>query len=443
MPKNKKIISIAVKDLQRVFATIIFATSYHALYVDYLHPIFGYMHYRLEHRDWFEWLFVYCVAVTPSIWQRGRNSAVACGISLIYLLLYVPALITMCAMWMTSFFEFVILALSLMIGQFVIQIAMPRKKQECLIEVNNKNYISTNIQMLLAIFTAFSLLVFIIENRAHMDLVGFADVYDLRFASRDVSSKFSGYLSMWLIGISLPFYLSFAVMRRSWFYLIVAILLSVIIYMGNGAKSALLMPVQAFIVGLLVTKKRNPTFFLSLSMGGIMWVLYVLNVEWLNLLKSLVIMRLLSTGGWMMTTYYEYFSINGWTYYSHVGPIGLIFGKIYTEELGRIIGFEYLHTEDANFNANFWATDGIAAFGPLGLIFISLLMAAILRFIYRLSVDFNQRAVAMLLTGLWLSILNGSLFTSMFSGGGLLLLVLLFFMRDRRHVNTLNRINVD
>lgn len=423
---------ITTKDWQRVLATFFFATGYHALYVDYLHPIFGYAYYRLEHREWFEWIFVYAILLLPSIWQKGRDNAVACGISLIYILLYVPGLITMCFMWVAPFSEFVILALALMIGQFIIQLAGPRSDRESTRAINVVDLITPRLQLAISVFTVVSLTIFFIENRAHMSLVGFADVYDLRFASRDASSVVSGYLSMWLLGVSVPLYLSLAVQRKQWFLLFVAVLISVVLYMGNGSKSALLMPIQAFIVGWLVAKRRSATQFLGVLMGLVMWCLYALNVEWLNLFKSLLIMRLLSTGGWTMTVYYEYFSLNGWTYYSHVGPIGAVFGKAYSLELGQLIGIDYFSSEEANFNANFWATDGVAALGAFGVIVASFLMAIILRVIYRLSRDMSQRATAILLSGLWLSILNGSLFTSMLSGGGFFLLALLLLGHQRR-----------
>lgn len=420
---------ITLKDLKRILAVCFFAAGYHAIYVAYLNPVFDYAYYRLENREWFQWVAVYLIVLTPSVWQRSICNAVASGISLIYLLVYVPALITMSAMWIKPFSEFILVAISLMIGQFIIQL-YPLKRPATCNPIINSQQLTQGIKTFVAILTFISLTVFIIENKSHMRLVGFEDVYDLRFASRDASSLLSGYLSMWLLGVSVPFYLSLFIQRKNWKSLFLAILISILLYMGNGAKSALLMPIQALIVAFLVAKGRNPTQFLGLLLGLTMWILYLADFEWLNIFKSLLIMRLLSTGGWTLTTYYEFFSFNGWTYYSHVNIIGSFLGKEYSTELGKLIGIEYFSSEDANFNANFWATDGIAAFGIIGIIFASFLMGYVLRIISKLSLHLDQRATAVLLSGFWLSILNSSIFTSMLSGGGLLILLIIYFQNQ-------------
>ncbi|WP_146188513.1 hypothetical protein [Limnohabitans sp. 2KL-51] len=424
---------IKLETLKRILAVIFFAAGYHAVYISYLHPTFEYLYYRLEDREWLQWLFIYVIAIIPAIWQRARNDAIVCVVSIIYMLLYVPALITMCAMWIMPFNDLVLVALTLMTGQFILQFATTKNEIRYSVKSKELDFATPRVQLLVAIFTVVSLIIFIDTNRSHMNLVRFSDVYDLRFASRDASSVLSGYLSMWLLGVSVPFYLAVAVLRKQWLPLAVAVFISLILYMGNGAKSALLMPIQAMIVGALVDKSRNPSQLLGLILGSTMWFLYALDFESLNTLKSLLIMRTLSTGGWMISIYYEYFSENGWTYFTHVGPIAKIFGKVYQLQLGQIIGFEFFSSEVANLNANFWATDGIAAFGIPGIIISSLLVALSLQAIKLVSHEYNQKAVAILLSGLCLSILNGSIFTSMLSGGGFILMALLMIGKSERH----------
>lgn len=425
---------LSFRDILRMSVIGLFAAGYHAVYLVYLNPAFEYAGYRVEARDWSQWAYTYVIAVLPSIWQSGRNNAVASGVSLIYLLLYVPALITMCAMWVAPFSEYMTLAFALLVGQFIIQSSVSGRARISSAESYCLEITSPGVRLTLAIFTSISLVVFVLENKTHMRIVGLADVYELRFASRDATSLLSGYLSMWLLGVSIPYYLAIGVCRRVWWAILFSVALSIIIFMGNGAKSALFMPVQALIVGILVAKNRNSTQFLAVILALTMWALYLLDTDWLNFLKSLFVMRLLSTGGWTMTTYYEYFSSEGWTYYSHVGPIGAMIGKVYQLELGQLIGLKYSASADANFNANFWATDGVAALGVAGVLIVSLLMAAVLKLISKLTYNINARCASILLTGFWLSILNSSLFTSMFSGGGFIILILLYLARNKSSV---------
>lgn len=412
-------------DFIRVVATLLYAGGYHFAYATYLNPIFEYAYYRLANRTWPEWIFTYLLALLPALWQRG-SGAVYAGVSLIYLLLYVPALITMCAMWEGSFASYALVALSLFIGQFIIQTAIPVRTAW---SAGSQLLFRARVRNTVFALAVVSAVVFIFENRAHMQFVDFQDVYDLRFASRDSGSVLSGYLSMWLLGVCIPYFLALAVTSRSLVWGLFAVGCSVVLYMGNGAKSALLMPVQGLIVGWIASRNKNTTAALAGWLAPCVCLLALIESEWLGIPKSLVLMRLLSTGGWTMTTYYEFFSTHGFTHYTSVGPVGALFGRAYDREPGQLIGWEYFSSDDANFNANFWATDGIAALGVPGVILASLLMALVLRAFFDASKGLEQRGAAILFAGLWLSVLNGSIFTSMLSGGGFLLLALIWFAK--------------
>lgn len=417
---------LTAKDLLRVLTVGFFACGYHAIYIDYLHPVFEYAHYRLEPKDGFQWLLIYILAILPTVWQRSQKNVVGAGVSLIYIFLYVPALITMCAMWIRPFAELAMLASSLMIGQLIIQSACFSTEYKIKnAALGLTEYIGPCIATALGALTVFSVTIFIFQNFNHMRLVGFADVYELRFASSAATGLLSGYLSMWLLGVSIPYYLSLATYRMNYGLGLLVLIICIIVYMGNGAKSALLMPIQGILLGVLISEKRNTTQFLAFWCAIVLWVLYFYKADWLDLFKSFFLMRLLSTGGWTLTTYYEYFVDNGWTYYTHIGPVGTLFGRVYLEELGRIIGLEYWNSSDANFNANFWATDGVAAWGIVGIISISLIMYIILKFLNIITIRVDPRSASILLVGFWLGILNASLFTSLFSGGGLILLFIL------------------
>jgi hypothetical protein len=112
-------------------------------------------------------------------------------------------------------------------------------------------------------------------------------------------------------------------------------------------------------------------FRLLIIVLGITVVLIVLPYEEdgiLRYLRALYYLRLLGTGGWSMSLYYDFFVTNGYTYYSHIGPIGALTGAYPYGSLGlgQVIGYNYFGSEETNFNANFWASDGFAAIGVVG-----------------------------------------------------------------------------
>lgn len=412
-------------DFFRVLSVLSFAGAYHFVYVKYLNPLFDYAHYRIESRGLFEWVLIYAILIVPGIWQRSRNSAVGAGISLMYLLLYVPAIITMGMMWRMSDFSFFSVSLSMLLGQIIIQGVISRRQRLIFESSSGEGVLRVGGHLSLIGFSIVSVFVFIADNYMHMQLVGFDDVYDIRFAANDSGGLLSGYLSMWLLGVSLPYILAVAFLRKSVLWCICGVGLSVLIYMGNGAKSALLMPVQVFLMGFIVSRDVDSTRRLATILTIVVVVLLFADDDYFRLVKSLIFMRLFSVGGWTITNYYEFFSENGYTYYTHISIVGGLLGKVYNLQPGRLIGLEYSESEEANFNANFWATDGVAAIGVLGIILVSVLVRVVLKGIIVVVRDKDQRAVSIFLTGIWLSLLNGSLFTTMLSGGGIIVYILL------------------
>lgn len=92
--------------------------------------------------------------------------------------------------------------------------------------------------------------------------------------------------------------------------------------------------------------------------------------------------------------------------------------------LGRILAERSFNVE-SNSNASLFATDGAAALGPIGIIVISILLAAWLILLDRATRDWNRRLVLPLLLPIGLALVNVSFFTMLTSFGGIIWL--LFF----------------
>ena len=135
-----------------------------------------------------------------------------------------------------------------------------------------------------------------------------------------------------------------------------------------------------------------------------------------------------------MSHYYEYFSNNGFTYYSHIGAVNALTGAYpYDYALGQLIGLEYSGSAEANFNGNFWASDGFAALGVLGVPVVTIALAFVFIWINRIASAYSARFVFLWLSGFWLALLNVPLSTALLSGGGLVTIGLLWlFDRDWR-----------
>jgi len=127
-----------------------------------------------------------------------------------------------------------------------------------------------------------------------------------------------------------------------------------------------------------------------------------------------------------------------------VRPINALLGSYPYGDMpiSRVLG-QYYWTEDMNANANFWATDGIAAMGLVGVFLISLVFCLFLIFLNSITKEYNKIFLILLFYPFLSTLLNTSLFQTMWSGGGLFIIILLLFLKtDRDLTNQNNKISL-
>lgn len=418
-------IFIKRSDIFRLITAICFTCSFELAYNYFLNPYFEYLNYRLVPRDVVYSIYVYILCVVPSLWQRSKMSAIGAGVSLLYVIVYIPTQISILEMWQSTELMFIMYTTSLFIGQLIIQSFAGLK-------VHNETttyplLFNTPSIKVISLFSILSLIFIVSENYNHMQFVGFEDVYELRSLTSMNTSQIGAYLTMWIVAISIPYFVAVWVKSKRMRWFIYALLISIIIYMITGLKSALLMPIQALVLRFLVNAKHDSTTIISIAASIVVTMLTYFDIDQLIMLRAIVLMRLLSIGGWNFVMYFDYFSQHGFTYWTHVGLISAIFGRNYgaEPELGRLIGDYFIDSSNVNSNANFWVTDGVAASGFFGVIIVSFMFGLILYLFKKFSCGLDQRVVIVFLTGFWMFILNASLFTTMLSGGGLFVLTML------------------
>jgi hypothetical protein len=109
---------------------------------------------------------------------------------------------------------------------------------------------------------------------------------------------------------------------------------------------------------------------------------------------------------------------------SHVNGVNLFVHYPYDEAYSMIIG-EYFYGSILNLNAGLWAGDGLAGFGPKGIVIMSFVCAIVFYILDCLSRSFDARFVAVSITFATITFANASLSTTLLSGGlGFLMLVL-------------------
>ena len=273
---------------------------------------------------------------------------------------------------------------------------------------------------------------------AKFQFVGVDDIYNQRFAAAGSTANPLVRYSIALLGSAIdPFLIAAGLHTRRYWIAAAGALAQVVLFGTLAAKAVLLSPlfvVGAFFLGERRAAMRGVRLLMGLIGVFIATVPLLLQYDPLgssvNQLVSLLYMRTLLISGATYGVYEQFFSLFPITYYSNNSIVALVVQYPYGGmSVGQTVQ-QYLIPssvfEMGELNANFLATDGIAALGLFGVPFASALGAYVLRIMSRFVAE--ERTMLMVAggTGFMLSMANTSVLTSLITGGGLVLAVLVF-----------------
>lgn len=423
-------VHVNTKCLKRFLFTTVYALLFHYGYVEYSYPIFEYAGYKYFDSNAIEYVFTYLIAVVPSLLINNYKKISYFGVVLIYIVAYVPSQLMIQFNIDSEFLSKINLQVSLLASFFLILYISKFGSNNSYVKERKVDGYLIGFVVVFNLLIVFFLLY---KYHGYMRFVGFADVYDLRFETNKVEvPTVLNYFQMWITYLFIPFFMAVGLVRKKYLYVAFAIFLSLLIYLIQGAKLAVLMIFIVFL--MLYVYDRKGDFLANLCLYISVFVVFVFSVPHFAILdwvKSILFIRTLGTPGWTIVHYYEYFTVNGYSYYGHINIVNFIFGNYPFGDisLGQLIGLEYSGSIDANFNANFWASDGIAALGLPGLFVVSILLGLFFRVFDFVSNGFGLRFLFILTVGFWQALLNIPFATALFSGGGLLIIILILTSR--------------
>jgi hypothetical protein len=273
----------------------------------------------------------------------------------------------------------------------------------------------------------------------HLNLADFANVYDQRFLAADVASgSLVGYATGMLGGAFNPLLMAIGLTNRrvSWFLL--GATGQVFMYSTAALKSillsAIIMPVFYYILlkrvdvtatrlgALVVASCLVPLAVIALlgsSGEGLPWIFV-----------SLVFMRTYGLAGALTGIYADFFTSHPYTYYSHINIVSNFIPYPYDQSLGEEVGF-FMVGSPLDANANFWASDGLAAAGNLGVVITGVLVGIFLMLMNSAITRRGTRLACVAFITFVMTVCNTSIFTALLSGGGALLLVMLVLWQSR------------
>ncbi|MBL1385253.1 MAG: hypothetical protein COA35_011340 [Colwellia sp.] len=333
------------------------------------------------------------------------------------LLLWIPTLVIITCIWLSLFF----LA------------RLPTLKGADLL--HNKS--SLRITVGLSIF--FSLIVIASYGVNFTQLFTLSDIsklYDLRMDFRDQNESvniLSKYLFAWSAKVFIPFILIIGVVRKSYTIVFSAIFLQLCIFAVNGQKTILLgLFWVLFIVWTLKKSNSGELLFRVLMLGIITFCLadYLFGYD---AFTNIIVRRMFMMPGLLTGYYLEYYSGNGFDYYSN-SVLNGITDSIYSTTLAFTIGNQYFSSDLMSANANIFAS----AFANLG--FTSLILEGLILFFLLYLVDSYTKAVDMrialsLFTLPLMSLADSPLMTSIVTHGIFIALVIAIIINTRKGYN--------
>lgn len=414
--KNKKNYHIYI-------STILYIIVYYYAYTEFLYPIFEYAGFEFYDKSLDQYMLIFLLCFIPSLFYR--EGKISSFIALfIYIILYIPIIFAFSFTPQEIDTRNYLLQFIFFMGMisFFYVAKIPTKNELTLTSILFRPDIILFFSVLFSVVT-------LVVYRNNLKFASFEDVYDLREQNSAIASgnAFLAYINVWLTNFYMPYCLAYGIINKKRLFIYCGLAIAMILYVSSGAKIAILFPlVYLFFIFLAkrnIIEKFYPFIVYSLAFFIVLFLILLsvypenTNIFWVN---SVVLARTLGNGGLLTYWYDLFFQNNPYTYYSHINFVNLLTGAYpYDRELGLVIGGAFWDPK-LNANANFWATDGIAAAGILGCILANLLMLLVLRILDVVSYKKNKLFVILLFLPFISMFLNTSIFTALLSGGAFL-----------------------
>lgn len=420
--------------------------SVHYGYTTYIHPTFGYALYHYLPFSKVALLGTYLLAWVPIIAYGSSAKPAQAAAALIYALSYVPIQLSLLFQVNRSYGE--LFWIQAMLAASMVVLFMVAKGNKAPLELERPRYRQMDRFVLLVALVAAGLLWSV--NLGRLQFVSFADVYDVRFAAAAAAGRnaVGDYLTSWLNYCFTSYFFARGLSHRKWSFVIVGLGVAVLVYMAEGHKSAILLLPLTLGVSWLWGSGQNFLSRLLLALALLIAVVcFLVPDEGVGVwIKAILLVRVVGSGGWLASKYLEYFPAAGVTYFSHIRPINALTGMYpYGDlSLGQVIGLEYGGSTLANHNASFWASDGFAALGPVGILAVTPLVAGLLYAMNRIMAKLDAKFAVLWMCGFFIALLNVPLSTALLSGGGLIIFTQAWWLsRSRRKPRSIKPASLD
>lgn len=413
--------------VSRIILCVTYILVYDLVYEKFIYGIFGYMgdveYAFLPLALYILWL---TLSILPICFYRKADNISNFLCLFLFLLVYIPFVHALFRMESVSLWQIIGYSGTLCVF-FSFYFYMGNTK------------LITNIEILPQIpfkyieyFAVLLTIVFLITNIGNLHFVNFFTqpdlLYDLRDENSTNTSSMTAYLKGTLFGGFYPFLLINYLNKYKWKYIVAVGGGYLILYMVDMQKLTFFMPFV--LIGFyflfkqknqLVSQRLYAILIIGISTVSFLFCFVDNDDKILFGIAAIIILRTLCVTGWLTQMYAIFFLDHPYTYYSHINVINLITGAYpYNEPLGVAVS-----NGGMNANATFFLTDGLAAYGVVGIIIIGVIFFIFIQLVKAITHHYNNADIYTVFLPSLSVLMNVSLFTTLLSNGLFVLLCLI------------------
>lgn len=408
------------------------------LYKNYLVPRNGYLGYVLNNENYFLEGICHLIIVVMSLFlPLDFKKASDLFVIFIFQFLLIPSVFVFYFISTESLGDKFVFIFILCISFLIISLLSKIKIR--IISINTG--IDLKILNWVIFIVTFILLFYIfLTFRGSLKLVSFSDVYEQRLNSNATTlvNSMVAYSSFFCSGCFIPFLYALSLFKKNILGLFICILALIFLYSTLAGKTII---ISIFLIPFFfwIGKKfyKNIIFWFlgfSILLSAFLYLFHIfsksLNFSFeliIGEIADLYIMRIYSIQGLLTYQYYDFFSNNPFTYFSHIKGPSLFLNNPYSKDLGIIVA-ERNYDTYMNTNASFWSMDGFASMGIIGVLLVSVFYGLFLIFLNSVSSKHSLMFVSSVLSVSVMTSIDTAFFTSLLTGGiGLLLIILMIY----------------
>lgn len=283
------------------------------------------------------------------------------------------------------------------------------------------------------------ILIFISLVAKYRDVMQFSTP-DLIYQQRELVSDVGGvwgYIQLYSTYVFSTFLIAYGMSSGRWRYFFTGSAGYVVMYLITAERSVLIFPI--FFLLIYQVAKNNVSlenalrFFLIFVSVVIFGVIFFSNdIIFFDLAGFYLFTRVIATPGQFILDYYDFFSTNGYTFFSQVRGLDMLVDvpSAYVSDpkwpqLGWLVG-RGAHGIESNSNATFIASDGAASLGALGMILMACFLSVYLVIVNTLSSKFSKIFWSIIFAQQAFLLISASFFSILLSFGGFFYLVFFF-----------------